>query len=79
MLIRRWCFNYQGLILACISSLATSLLFTLQEGGTLSSKDALRAFLQTMIAGVAYAQNPFVRPRMAGSASARDDGKDDNQ
>lgn len=56
----KFCFNYHGLILACTAAFATSLLLSLDDNH-LTFAEAIRAFLQTMIAGVSYAQNPYRR------------------
>lgn len=64
MIERRWlCFNYGGLLLACMASFCTSLLFSLEDDH-LTLVEAARAFLHVAISGVAYTQNPFCRRRL---------------
>ena len=59
----RFRFNYGGVLLTCIASLATSLLFSLDDD-VLTFAETLRAWLHVLIAGVAYAQQPQERRRM---------------
>ncbi len=60
MVRSRFCFNYAGLLLAVSASLATSLLFALDDD-VLTWAEALRSFLQVGIASIAYAQTPHSR------------------
>lgn len=65
--VRRYCFDYPGLLTAIVAALSTSLLFSLQDEH-ITFTEALRAFLQSLIAGVAYAQNPFRPMKPSGRA-----------
>jgi hypothetical protein len=68
------CFDYAGLLLAVAASLSTSLLFSIEDDHV-TLAEAGRAFLQSIIAGIAYAQNPFRphRPESVAFTDTRDE------